>query len=454
MNTPQAVHDKLIPLLQEMIRNRCVNDGSLESGGETRSARTLQAFFADYGLEAELLGPHPSRQSLLLRIPGTDPMAPSLMLMGHTDVVPANADDWLVDPFSGELKDGYLWGRGALDMLNMTAAMAVAVAERSAELGPLPGDLLYLAVADEESSGRHGARWLVENDWARVKADYMVSELGGFNVKTDDGPAVTITLGEKGICWVRISVRGEPGHGSTPYMSSNAVVKIAEAIDRIASHKPGIVFTPLFAAMTRGLIRGGLRRFLATRKWGIDSVLRSLYRELPGEAKFLHTASRMTINPGVVRGGSKINVVADSAEAFLDIRIMPGETVEKVQDELRIALGSLADDVLIEFSEFFPSNTTELGTALEKATEKIVADLSPGTSVVPMFVGGVTDGRYWRQRGSRVIGFTLYDREMTLSRFAGMIHGINERVSVESLQRSLEYFYRLPEEFYRLNPST
>jgi len=108
--------------------------------------------------------------------------------------------------------------------------------------------------------------------------------------------------------------------------------------------------------------------------------------------------------------------------------------------------------VLIEFSEFFPSNTTELGTALEKATENIVADLYPGTALVPMFVGGVTDGRYWRQRGSRVIGFTLYDREMTLSRFAGMIHGINERVSIESLQRTLEYFYRLPEEFYKLDP--
>ncbi|WP_455382792.1 M20/M25/M40 family metallo-hydrolase, partial [Salinispira pacifica] len=161
MNTPQVVHDRLIPLLQELIRNRCVNDGSLESGDETRSASTLQSYLSEYGLQAELLGPYPSRQSLLLRIPGTDPMAPSLMLMGHTDVVPANADDWTVDPFGGDVKDGHVWGRGALDMLNMTAAMAVAVAEQAAEGVSLPGDLLYLAVADEESSGRLGARWLV-----------------------------------------------------------------------------------------------------------------------------------------------------------------------------------------------------------------------------------------------------------------------------------------------------
>lgn len=452
MNTPQVVHDRLIPLLQELIRNRCVNDGSLESGDETRSARTLQTFLAEYGLETELIGPSPSRLSLLLRIPGTDPMAPSLMFMGHTDVVPAKPDDWSVDPFGGEVKDGHVWGRGALDMLNMTSAMAVAVAERAAEGERFPGDILYLAVADEESSGRLGSRWLVENRWSKVKADYMVGELGGFNLVTDEGPAVTVTLGEKGICWVRISVRGEPGHGSTPYMSSNAVVKIAQAIERISAHKPAVQFTPLFNAMVRGLVRGGLRRYLALRKWGLDRVLSSVYRERPGEAKYLHTASRMTINPGVVSGGSKINIVADAAEAHLDIRIMPGQTVEMVQDELRLALGDLADDILIEFSEFFPSNTTELGTALEKATEKIVADLYPGTALLPMFVGGVTDGRYWRQRGSRVIGFTLYDREMTLSRFAGMIHGINERVSIESLQRTLEYFYRLPKEFYKLDP--
>jgi acetylornithine deacetylase/succinyl-diaminopimelate desuccinylase-like protein len=430
-----------------------VNDGTVESGHETRSAETLQRFLSEYDIESEMMGPLPDRKSLLVRIPGTDPMAPSLMFMGHTDVVPAKADDWSVDPFLAEIKDGHVWGRGAVDMLNMTSAMATALAERVSREGPLSGDLFFLAVADEESSGRLGARWLVENLWPKVKADYMVSELGGFHLATDDGPAVTITLGEKGVCWVRISTRGEAGHGSTPYRASNAVVKIAQAIERIASFKPKIIMTPLFGRMIRGLVRGKVHRLLAGSRWGLDSVLRSMYRQSPGEAKFLHTASRMTISPGVVQGGSKINIIADRAEALLDIRIMPGQTVEMVQDDLRTALGSLSDEIVIEFMEFFPSNTTEIGTTLEQATAKIVGDLYPGSSLVPMLVGGVTDGRYWRQRGSRVCGFTLYDSKMTTSSFASMIHGKDERISIESLQRSFEYFYRLPGEFYRMGPS-
>jgi len=452
MNTPLVVHDRLIPLLQELVRNRCINDGTAESGHETRSAQSLANFLRSYGVESEMLGPDPSRQSLIARIPGTDPMAPSLMFLGHTDVVPAKAEDWTVDPFAGELRDGCIWGRGTLDMLNMTSAMAVAVAERSARGDSFPGDVLFLAVADEEASGRLGARWLVENEWQRVKADYMVGELGGYNIVTDNGPAMTITLGEKGVCWVRISVRGVAGHGSTPYMASSAVTKIAQAIERISSYRPKIVMTPLFEQMANGLVRGRVRRLLARTPWGLDAVLSRLYREHPGEAKFLHAASRMTVNPGIVQGGSKINIIADRAEAYLDIRIMPGQSVEFVQEQLRAAVGSLAGELLIEFTEFFPSNTTESGTALEQATARIVQDMYPGTTLVPMLVGGVTDGRYWRQRGTRVCGFTLYDREMTATRFSSMIHGKDERVSIESLQRSLEYFYRLPEEFYNCNP--
>ena len=452
MNTPLVVHDRLIPLLQELIRNRCINDGTAESGHETRSAQSLRNFLRSYGVESEMIGPDPSRQSLIARLPGSDPMAPSLMFLGHTDVVPAKAEDWTVDPFSGELRDGSIWGRGTLDMLNMTSAMAVALAELAAQGDTFPGDLLFLAVADEEASGRLGARWLVENEWQRVKADYMVGELGGYNVVTDRGPAMTITLGEKGVCWVRISVRGVAGHGSTPYRASSAVTKIAQAIERISSYRPKIVMTPLFEQMVRGLVRGRGRRFLARTPWGLDSVLSRLYREHPGEAKFLHAASRMTVNPGIVQGGSKINIIADRAEAYLDIRIMPGQSVEFVQEQLRAAVGSLSGELLIEFTEFFPSNTTESGTALEEATGRIVQDMYPGTSLVPMFVGGVTDGRYWRQRGTRVCGFTLYDREMTATRFSSMIHGKDERVSIESLQRTLEYFYRLPDEFYKCNP--
>lgn len=449
MNTPQVAHDRVVPLLQELIRNRCVNDGTPESGNEIRSADTLRRFFQSYGIESETLGPTPSRASLLVRIPGVDPMAPSLMLMGHIDVVPAESEDWQIDPFSGEIRDGHVWGRGALDMLNMTSTMAVAVAERVAENRPTQGDLYFLAVADEEASGRLGARWLVEEQWERVRTDYMVTEFGGFNMSTAEGPAVTVTLGEKGVCWVRLSVRGVPGHGSTPYRAENAVTRIAEAIRRLERYRPEIIVHPIYRQMARSVTKPGIDRILAQNAWGVDIALGRLFRARPGEAKFLHSASRMTLSPGIVSGGAKINIIPDYAEVLLDIRILPGQTVEYVQSELREALGSLAGEITIEFTEFFPSNTTELDTSLYRATEEIVADLSPGTSLVPFMIGAVTDGRYWRQRGTRVLGFTMFDREMTLSKFSSMIHGVDERVSLESLQRSLEYFYRIPDSLAR-----
>ena len=174
------VDTTLVPLLQELIRNQCVNDGTPASGQEIRSARTLEAFFQRYGIECEIMESAPGRANLIARIPGTEPSAPSLAYMNHLDVVPANEENWTSSPFGGDVRGGYVWGRGALDMLGTTVTQAAAFAELVKHQGRLPGDFLFLAVADEEASGRLGARWLVENHWDKIRADYMVTELGGF----------------------------------------------------------------------------------------------------------------------------------------------------------------------------------------------------------------------------------------------------------------------------------
>ena len=213
-----------IDLLQTMIRNQCVNDGTASSGHESRSADVVQTYLEGGGVDIERYEPTPGRASLVARIAGSDPTAPSVCLMGHTDVVPVVSDGWSRDPFGGELIDGEVWGRGAVDMLNLTSSMAVAF-RQLIDSGFRPqGDLIYFAVADEESGSKHGAQWVADNAPDAIRCDYLLTDSGGLHSGTGDAPFVGVHIGEKGVAWRRLRVRGTPGHGSAPFRSDNALV--------------------------------------------------------------------------------------------------------------------------------------------------------------------------------------------------------------------------------------
>ncbi len=201
-------------LLQTLIRNACVNNGAVDSGDEIRSADVLENFLEGPGLELETYDAAPGRRSLVARIEGSDPTAPTLLLMGHTDVVPVNPEHWSRDPFGGELVDGEVWGRGAVDMLNITTSMAVAF-KRLARSGFTPrGTLVYLAVADEEANGSYGAEYLMAHEREAVMADYVITESGGIPLPSPNGLKLPVIVGEKGLFGVRIKVGGTAGHGS------------------------------------------------------------------------------------------------------------------------------------------------------------------------------------------------------------------------------------------------
>src|SRR5438477_1835680 len=225
-------------LLQQLIRNACVNDGTAGSGQEVRSADLLRSYLEGPGLDLATYEPTPGRTSLVARIDGSDRSAPSLLLMGHTDVVPANPDGWRRDPFGGELVDGEVWGRGAVDMLNLTTSMAVAFKHLAAAGFRPAGDLVYLAVADEEALGTYGAGHLVERERDAVQCDYVITEAGGFPIPTPTGNKLPIIVGEKGTWWGTLRVKGTPGHASTPFRTDNALVKAAEVVRRIAEYRP------------------------------------------------------------------------------------------------------------------------------------------------------------------------------------------------------------------------
>jgi len=239
-------------LLQLLIRNRCVNDGTPESRHESRSAALLEDYLHGPGVTLRRFASVPDRESLVVRLEGSDPKAPSLLLLAHTDVVPANPDGWTRDPFAAELADGIVWGRGAVDMLNLTASMAVAL-KRLVKSGFRPrGTLVYAAVADEEAAGVHGVEWLVEHEREAIETDYVITECGGARLPFGRGaPRLPIMVAEKGGAGLQIRVGGSPAHASMPFGSDNAVVKAAEIVHRLAMQRRPARIHDVWAAVRR-----------------------------------------------------------------------------------------------------------------------------------------------------------------------------------------------------------
>lgn len=444
------VFDEFLALFRQLIRNACVNTGDPDSGHEDRSVATLREYFESKGLKCQVFHVRPGRGSLLVRVKGTDSAAPSLMFMNHIDVVPAEASDWSADPFAAEIRDGHVWGRGAVDMLCWTASQAVGFAQALARIPSHRGDLAFLALADEEASGRWGSQYLTEHHWDQVKADYMVTELGGFFIDTDRGPAAFCTLGEKGVAWVKLAARGTPGHGSMPYRADNAAAKAAEAVRRLSRLRLRRKPTAAYLSMARAMAHGPWERLALTTGWGENWALKRLFGRNPGMARFLHTAGRTTISPNVVRAGTKVNIVADRAEILVDCRVVPGTTKEELENLIRRALGrKLSREFVFEITDWFPANLSGKDNPLYPAVESLFAESHPDARLVDLVIGGVTDGRFWRAKGTTVFGFSVFSKALTMDAYGQRIHGVDECIDLESLALSLKFFTELPGRFWR-----
>lgn len=422
-------------LLQALIRNACVNDGTVGSGGEVRSAELLAGVLEGPGLDLETYEAAPGRTSLVARIEGTDPTAPTLLLMGHTDVVPANPDHWRHDPFGGELIDGEVWGRGAVDMLNLTASMAVAV-RHLARSGFRPrGTLVYLAVADEEALGEWGAEHLVTHQLDAVAADYVITESGGIPLPSPAGTKLPVIVGEKGCLWGTLRIGGTAGHGSQPYRTDNALVTAAEVLRRLAEHRG------------EPRIHDVWRRFITSMGYPDEITEPLLSRDrlpemlegLPvGMARQFHACTHTTFSPTVVHGGTKINVIPDVVELQVDVRTLPGDDEEAVMQELRTALGDLADTVEYVPARYDPSTASPVDTPLWDTLSTVTQRWYPGSETVPCLTVGATDARFFRHTGSVAYGFGLFSEHMTFEDYGAMFHGDDERIDTASLGLSTE----------------
>ena len=419
-----------VELLQTMIRNACVNDGTAGSGQEVRTADVLESFLEGTGVAMERFEPTPGRVSLVARIEGSDPSAPSTCLMGHTDVVPVNPAGWSRDPFGGELIDGEVWGRGVIDMLDVTASMAVAVKRLLASGFRPKGTLIYSAMADEEALGTWGAKWLTENAWDDVKCDYLVTEFGGARMPIGTGTKLPIMTAEKGSQWTRLRVKGTPGHGSMPYKSDNALVKAAELITRIARYKAPLHLQDLWQRFIEGIDLPAVQRMALTTPAAFDAALD---RMPPGTDRMMYAATRTTFSPNIAHAGVKLNVIPDSAEIDVDIRLLPGDEGEGVRKMLRDAAGDLWKDVEIVDEGDNPATSSPIDTPLWDALTKVTQSLIPNSTTVPFLVVGATDARYFRRKGVVSYGYGLMSEKIPFGEFSKLFHGNNERVDTDTL---------------------
>lgn len=435
MTVPVEPQHDVVTLLQALIANRCVNDGSPDSGHEFRSVDTLTEFF---GAPGQVFEPHPGRQNVLYRIPGTDPQAPRLMLMGHLDVVPVSPSGWTHDPFGGEIDDGFVWGRGAVDMLNLTAAMATVFRDRMAGEPPL-GDLLFLAVADEEAGGTYGAEYLVENHWDVVRADYLLTEIAYPALAGTDGPIPAINVGEKGPFWHMLRSTGTPGHGSQPYGTDNALIPLARAVTSVAESATPVIITQDWRAFVATLGISEAQRAALVDPDMIDGVIDEIAVTDPYFARYVHACTHLTMTPTVFNSGGKANVIPDEAVASIDARLLPGQDEDTVRHHLAKILGGDAESIAVELVRTSAANSSRPeGRLWESLLDAYELNLGNRT-VAPTLTPASTDARFWRKRGATAYGAGLFCERVSFPEFLTMFHGHDERISVESMVLSVKF---------------
>ena len=431
-----AAEDEVVRLCAELIRIDTTNTADPDTVvGEQEAAEYVAAQLTEVGYEVETVeSGAPRRHNVFCRLPGADPGRDALLVHGHLDVVPADASEWSVHPFSGAVQDGYVWGRGAVDMKDMVAMM-IAVARRFKRDGVVPPrDIVFAFLADEEAGGAYGAHWLVEHrpDLFRGCTE-AVGEVGGFSLTYgEDQRVYLIESAEKGIAWMRLRARGKPGHGSFLH-DDNAVTTIAEAVARLGNHTFPLVLTDT------------VRAFLArmTELTGLEFP----EDDLPGSLAKLGPLSRIvgatvrdTANPTMLKAGYKANVIPSTAEAVVDCRVLPGrqEAFLREVDEL------IGPDVTREWVTDLPPVETTFDGPLVDAMAAALRAEDPGAQIAPYMLSGGTDAKAFADLGMRCFGFAPLRLPPDLD-FASLFHGIDERVPVDALTfgaRVLDRFLR------------
>lgn len=431
-----GAEDEVVELCSRLIRIDTTNTGDLATTtGEAEAAEFVAAELTEVGYEVERVeSGAPGRANVFCRLAGADPARGALLVHGHLDVVPADASEWSVHPFSGAVQDGYVWGRGAVDMKDMVAMM-LAVARAFRRDGVVPArDLVFAFLADEEAGGKYGSHWLVEHrPDLFAGCTEAVGEVGGFSLTlAEDRRVYLIETAEKGIAWMRLRARGKPGHGSFLH-EDNAVTKVAEAVARLGNHTFPLTLTDTVRAFLDGM------RTLTGLEFPEDDLEGSLAKLGP-IARIVGATIRDTANPTMLSAGYKANVIPSTAEAVVDCRVLPGRQ-EAFLNEVDALLGP---DVTREWVTELPPVETTFDGPLTDAMIAALRTEDPSAATVPYMLSGGTDSKAFHTLGMACYGFAPLRLPPDLD-FASLFHGIDERVPVDSLifgARVLDTFLR------------
>ena len=416
--------NEVVEICRDLLRIDTTNTGdNATSAGERAAAEYVAAKLAEVGLQPEIRESAPGRTSVVARFEGADPGRDALLVHGHLDVVPADPAEWSVDPFGGEIRDGYLWGRGAIDMKDFDAMVLAVVRQWRREGRVPPRDLVLAFLADEEAGGRYGGHWLVDNHPDLFEGcTEAVGEVGGFSYTIDDNLRLyLVETAEKGIEWLRLIARGRPGHGSM-VNDDNAITALSEAVARLGRHRFPISMTDT------------VREFLGHigEALHIDIDLddpEAAVAKLGPIATMVGATIRNTANPTRLDAGYKENVIPGKAVATVDCRTLPGQS-DLFADQLRAVIGP---DIEIEYIERQPGLSTTFDGALVDAMSAALLAEDPAAKAVPYMLSGGTDAKAFARLGIRCFGFAPLRLPPDLN-FGALFHGIDERVPVEGLQ--------------------
>jgi len=425
MSTTTTLREEVTDLLQRLIRVDTTNP----PGNETAAAELLREYLEASGVECELFARVPERANLVARIPGGD--GPSLLFLGHTDVVLADPAEWSVPPFSGELRDGMVWGRGALDMKSEVAANAVAFASLAREGFKPSGDLIFAATADEEAGMGFGLEWLCETHPDAVRCDFAINEGGGDRLELEDGrPIYQATVAEKMTAPFRLRVKGRSGHASMPRIADNALVNATRLIDRIAEYRP----EPQLGPEVEGFMQAVFGEVPPA-----SEVLARVAPLSPVAAVVIEALLAPTFSPTIISASQKRNVIPALCEIEVDCRLLPGQHPEHVEPMIRAVLGGDVDYEL-EWIEARGGTRSSLDTPLWRALEEWVAETEPGASAVPLACVGFTDSHWLREAfGTVAYGFFPSTGELPPEVAASLVHSADERIPVSDLEAGVSW---------------
>lgn len=428
----KEVTDESAKLLSEYIKFNTTNP----PGDERDAAYFLSEVLKKNGLMPEVFISNGKRANLICRLKGAEDKKP-LILLNHIDVVGAEEKDWSVPPFGGIIKDGYVWGRGAIDCkgLGIMELFAMILMKRNNVIPKR--DIIFVAVADEEQGGEFGAKWVVNNLWDKLRAEYVLNE-GGVGISGMFGTDLMLPcFGEKGPLWLKLKARGEAGHGSIP-IAENANNKLIRALERIVNYETPIILLPEIKNFLRNIIssKGVFASLLAP--FLINSFILNLFRSKLKSAKKINAVLRNTISITNLKAGYKENVIPSESEAILDCRLLPGQSMENFVDELKKVIND--KDIEIEIlQQHAPSYSSPETPMLEKLKE-IVLKNNPKVLFNPYIAPGFTDSRFFREKGAIAYGLMpcLFTQEEI-----DTIHGKDERISLKCLEEGVKNIFEL-----------